>query len=123
MLKIDVKDGKAEIRATGSLGDITGEFFHVVRELKEKIAENNPYNDFVFTAAVISAVLGVDEDTAIETIKEAVAERKREKADDGDEDETDADVDDNEDDDEDDDDDDDFDFDVDAFIKELEKSL
>lgn len=122
MLKIDVNDGRAEIRATGTLGDITGEFFHVVRELKEKIAENNPYNGFVFTAAVISAVLGVDEDTAIETIKEAVAERKRsEKADDGDEDENEADTD--EDEDEDEDDDDDFDLDVDAFIKELEKSL
>lgn len=122
MLKINVEDGKAEIKATGTLGDITGEFFHVVKELKEKIAENNPHNDFVFTAAVISAVLGVDEDTAIGTIKEVVAEKKREKADDEDDDETDADVDEDDDEDEDDD-DDDLGFDMDAFIKELEKTL
>lgn len=110
MLKIDVKDGKAEIRVTGTLGEIVEEFSHVIREVKRSVAEHGKHGDFVFTAAVLTAVLDVDEDTAIEAIKEAVTERTKSK---------DADDDDDTDDDEDEDEDDDSG--MDEFLRELKE--
>lgn len=75
MLKIELKDGKARIEASGSLGEIIGEFANATREIKQSIEENDKEAGFIFTCAVSGALLGIDEDEVIKSIKEAVKEK------------------------------------------------
>ena len=86
MLKIEVKRNENKeganmtIQMAGSLGTIIGEFSAVVRSVKEKLADTDDKKmaSNIFSAAVIGAAMGIDDDDVVDSIKTLIKEKKDE---------------------------------------------
>lgn len=86
MLKIEVKKNENKdganmtIQMAGSFGDIIREFSAVVRSVKEKLADTDDKKmaSTIFSAAVIGAAMGIDDDDVVDSIKTLIKEKKDE---------------------------------------------
>lgn len=78
MLKIEVtsnkesKKRKVSTEIRGSLGEIISEYSDVTKAVLEKIKEVDKGAGVVFIAAVSAALFDVDEETAVDALKQAI---------------------------------------------------
>lgn len=85
MLKIEVKKNENKeganmtIQMAGSFGEIVEEFFMVVKSVKEKLADIDDKNmaSTIFSAAVIGAAMGIDDDDVVDSIKALIKEKDK----------------------------------------------
>lgn len=83
MLKIEVRKNENKestnmtIQMAGSLGEIIGEFCEVVKSVKAKLADTDDKKmaSIIFSAAVIGAAMGIDDDDVADSIKALIKKK------------------------------------------------
>lgn len=83
MLKIEVRKNENKeganmtIQMAGSLGEIIGEFSEVVKSVKERLADTDDKKmaSTIFSAAVIGAAMGIDDDDVVDSIKTLIKKK------------------------------------------------
>lgn len=85
MLKIEVKKNENKeganmtIQMAGSFGEIVREFSMVVKSVNEKLADidDKKMASTIFSAAVIGAAMGIDDDDVVDSIKALIKEKDK----------------------------------------------